>query len=101
MQKDKLVEELARAIWLDRFRDEPWEGANTYDREDYRGHTRAMLSRLDALGLAIVPKEPSEAMIEAGHVGDPLACDVEDAAAVYPRIYRAMLSASSKEMAGL
>jgi len=34
------------------------------------------LKRLSDAGYAVVPVEPSDAMIEAGRLGDPLPCDV-------------------------
>lgn len=57
MERAKLVEELAEALWLDRFPDDPWNGVSAFDKEDYRGHIRAALHRLEALGLVIVEKE--------------------------------------------
>lgn len=42
---------------------------------------------------------PSEGMIRAGHLEDPLACDVpdEDVAFVYGTIFKAMLRAALRE----
>ncbi len=51
--------------------------------------TAAVLSEIENAGYVVVPKEPTEAMLEAGfvHTGDP--CWLEDVA----KAYRAMVSA--------
>ncbi len=52
--------------------------------------TAAVFSEIGNAGLMIVPKEPTEAMLEAGfvHTADP--CWIEDVA----KAYRAMVSAA-------
>jgi hypothetical protein len=55
----------------------------------------AYLAALEAEGFVMVPVEPTEAMLEAGHLRDPLGCDIEpnDAPMIYERIWEAMIAA--------
>ena len=55
----------------------------------------AALTAIEAAGLAIVPVDATEAMIDAGHTLDPLGCDIapNEAPMIYKRIYRAMIEA--------
>ncbi len=76
--RDKLIEAMARAFDVSPF----FAGVG--------------LRRLEAHGLAIVPVEPTEAMIDAGHALDPLGCDVEPDSAgdIYGRIWFGMIQAA-------
>lgn len=56
-------------------------------KEDRYEEARAVFSRLDALGYAVVPKEPTPEMVEAGSYER----DIEGASA--EAVYRAMLAA--------
>lgn len=67
-----------------------------------RKHTRAsvvkaLLAQLDDDGFVILPKEPSEKMIEAGHLADRAWWNVEDNTSLVPTIYRAMTKAYEVE----
>lgn len=42
-------------------------------------------------------REPDDAMIEAAHLADPLGCDVQCAADVYPPSWRAQIDAILNE----
>ncbi len=63
--------------------------------EDAADVIEALQARIAADGMAVVPVKPTEAMIAAAHVGDPLGCDVEpeDAKMIYERIWQFMLVA--------
>jgi hypothetical protein len=63
-----LVEKIAMALRADRYPDDPWETAGERDREDYRGHARAVLSCIEEEGMVVVPREPTPAMIDAREV---------------------------------
>jgi len=56
-------------------------------------------ARLAKEGKVIVPREPTEAMIKAGHALDPLGCDIEDSDApmIYRKIWWAMIGAAQDE----
>ena len=57
---------------------------------DYEVNARAAIEAM---------REPTEAMIAAGHLNDPLGCDVADAAAVYPAVWEGMINAALSEAA--
>ena len=63
MERDKLIEEMARAIWSVSL-DGPWREC-TIMAHDCKIEASAALSRLDDLGLCVVPKEPTHAMVMA------------------------------------
>ena len=46
----------------------PWELVNTYEQERCRALARHVSRALNAAGFAIVPQEPTEAMIKASCV---------------------------------
>jgi hypothetical protein len=85
MQREKIVEAMARSMAL---------ANNDYEGPElqwygYVDDAQAALTALEALGLAVVPREPTEAMRRAG----------DDACEYYPgedvlHIYRAMLAAA-------
>ena len=60
-------------------------------RADYDRVARLALAALDAAGLAVVPKEPTEEMVVAAFVRDmgPHEC-------LYTSIYRAMIAAAKE-----
>lgn len=86
----EVVETIARAM-CENSGGFAWDCAPQEMKGDCLGDARAILTALEANGYAIVPCEPSEAMIEAGHdllteVGcNPISTDAADA-------YRAMIS---------
>lgn len=107
MTRAELTERLARALCRSDGHDPDTNWALAYPNnpdpgyeaawENYTANARAILSELDALGLAIVPKDADEAMIGAGVIGDPLSCDVDesDFPLIYGAIWRAMLAAGA------
>ena len=99
MTEGEIVEIMARAIFADQGPDDKWENFAAQTHEDYRGHARATIEALKAHGFAIVPIEPTEAMIHDGFVADPLGYDLpnEDMSMIYGAIYRAMIQAAQKE----
>jgi hypothetical protein len=70
MEREKLVEELARAYWdaNRHYLVDPWDGGKIHPKqiEAVKAGIRAALSRLDALGLVVVPRVPTKEMILAG-----------------------------------
>jgi hypothetical protein len=74
MEREKLVEELARAVCRTDAETLAWgEGRDARialqvdnDWMGWLDHAEAILSRLDALGLVVVEKEPTKEMILAG-----------------------------------
>jgi hypothetical protein len=66
--------------------------------EDWRDEARAAIAALDAHGFAIVPKEPTEAMIDAAFdaIGEG-ANEVEAERAQYRRAFKLMLAAAKGE----
>lgn len=89
-------------------REEPWPGCDdvTWQDESIGGleiqYVRADLvvpmltSARVSDGWQLVPIEPTQEMLEMAHALDPLGCDVEYAADVYPAIWKAMLAAAPK-----
>lgn len=84
--RDAIVEAMARAIArrnypsaTDRDIDMMWEG--------WVCDAQAALSALEAMGLALVPREPTEAMLEAANMADR-------GMMPWAQQYRAMLAAS-------
>lgn len=63
MTREQLIECMAEATYGGRA---AWEGADEADRVTWRSSMRKALDALPAAGMVIVPREPSEAMIEAG-----------------------------------
>jgi hypothetical protein len=85
MQREKIVEAMARSMAL---------ANNDYEGPElqwygYVDDAQAALTALEALGLAVVPVEPSEAMIDAGdmHWNNQCGSCLLD-------IYRAMFAAA-------
>lgn len=64
MADESLEEIMARALWLDRFPDDPWEKAPSMDAEDYRGHARAALAAAEAHGYEITKRDPEMMRIQ-------------------------------------
>lgn len=89
-------------------REEPWPGCDdvTWQDESIGGleiqYVRADLvvpmlaSARVSDGWQLVPIEPTQEMLEMAHALDPLGCDVEYAADVYPAIWKAMLATAPK-----
>jgi len=100
MEREKLIEELATGLWEDRNPHQTWIAM---EREDYLGHARAALERLNALGLCVVPKEPTPEMVEAGgdKICNEMVCnqDCETGCSakhwVTAHAYRAMIAAAT------
>ncbi len=94
--RDKLIEAMARSIALAAG---AYEGPE-FDWRAYEGEAQAALAAheawLEAQGIAVVPVEPTEAMIDAGHALDPLGCDVQPDSAgdIYGRIWFGMIQAA-------
>ena len=51
------LEDVARALFADRYPETAWDSIEEMEREDYRGHARAALMAM---------KGPTEEMIQAG-----------------------------------
>jgi hypothetical protein len=86
-------EELARALFPEPFEGQPAmdvsDYARRFDQQQAGYRTDAILRLLDAAGLAIVPKEPTEDQVWAGRTGS-LGSDLVG----INSSYRAMLEAS-------
>lgn len=113
MDREKIIEEIARAIAneIGPSYDEAYENKAAWidDRGkradinapmkcDYRHAAEAALTRLEELGLVVVPREPTEAMAKAGcdmHMGSEMSSK-EDERKNAMCIYRAMLGAASE-----
>jgi hypothetical protein len=70
----------------------PWEEEGESERERFLGYAQCAFATLDAEGMVVVPKEPTEAMLKEA------AIEAQRPAGwhmVYRNIYRAMLSALS------
>jgi hypothetical protein len=87
--RDKLIEAMAAAL-ADEEGLRPTEHSRRWVRQ-----AKAVLTAIEANGLVVVPREPTEAMIEAGedqewrmHVETVLGTDR------WRRVYRAMLAAA-------
>jgi hypothetical protein len=93
-----LEEMIARALRADRYPDDPWETAGERDREDYRGHARSVLSCLEENGMVVVPREPTEEMVDAGK-NELAGFDWVDGEKPIPAkaIWRDMLAAAPKQ----
>jgi hypothetical protein len=102
MQRNELVEAMARATW-DRSEQlaweegsrnaTPWDDAFNSDKAAYRYLAQAALAAIEAQGLAVVPVEPTATMKLAGC--DVLLCNKERSWAIAAgNAYRAMLAAS-------
>lgn len=57
---------LAPAIYEEFCRGQPWEEATEGWQKSMRESARAAVSALEKAGYAIVPREPTEAMLKAG-----------------------------------
>jgi len=92
-----IVELIAQAI-CDRATDKNhWGKLDDSARGFFRKEARAAIAALDAAGFAIVPKEPTEAMLQAGSDAwgkTPHDFDEDDWRASYVSEYRAMLAVS-------
>jgi hypothetical protein len=77
--RDKLIEAMATAMVGETVMSDRVRGWNDF--------AQAALTALEALGLAGVPREPTEAMLDAGYAVDGGVVCVE-------QIYRAMLAAA-------
>jgi hypothetical protein len=92
----QLVEVMARAAFERRHKgarncyawDDFWE-ENEYQRNHYMNEAQAALAAIKANGFAVVPVEPTEAMIEAG------VNEMRDPSGLV-RAYRAMLTAAQE-----
>ncbi len=81
---ERMIEECAKALC----EDAGWKwGEQSFLRDRYRRRARVVSSHIDALGYAVVPKEPTPGMVEAGYVAHgQQACPSE--------IFRAMIDAA-------
>lgn len=90
-----LIEAIARAMWDDRERTFPpftrmkWENGTDIARETTTGYVAAVMRALDALGYAIVPREPTDAQVIAMH---DVVTDPDWRAPYVAEIYRAMIA---------
>lgn len=86
---ERMIEECAKALC----EDAGWKwGEQSLLRDRYRRRARVVFSHLDDLGYAVVPKEPTPGMVEAGLGAVDENCalggvDMEDA-------FRAMIDAA-------
>lgn len=74
--------------------DAGWERYDAFtEADDWRILAQAAIDAAKRAGFVLVPVEATPAMIKAGHVGDPLGCDVEDehAPTVYSKIWEWMV----------
>lgn len=92
--REKIVEVMARSDAT--FDGRLYEAMPRSDRERYKDRSSCALSALEAAGYVVVPREPTEAMLEAGNDARlPLGTIEENTI----KTYRAMLAAS-KSMEG-
>lgn len=95
--REKLIEDMARAIVIDRNGANclPWARMPLSHKKPYLSDATAALTALEAK-YAVAPREPTEEMIEEGR-----ACRHEyiqrPLTVLYGKIYKAMLSAAQKE----
>jgi hypothetical protein len=75
---------------------EIWDLMSERERDFWRGEADKYLAALDAAGLAVVPKEPTEAMCVAGVMAmEGRAANTATTAVIYGQpkaIYRAMIA---------
>ncbi len=97
---EELVEKCTDAM----FKSEPW--SSFWSRDEARKLARACLSSIEAAGYAVVPKEPTEEMIEdargipisAGQAEHAFHEDCDSCGPLWMRqFFRAMLAAASKQ----
>lgn len=93
---DKLIEAVAKALVeanMAATKQVPIPGEVAYYVNSYKREARAVFAAIEASGYAVVPKEPTEAMTEAGYAldkyGDKWPADMDD-------IWKAMLVAAPK-----
>jgi hypothetical protein len=91
-----LRERIARAMCLDEANRTGYEPAAAQrfvesNWLEYADTADAVLAEIEAAGMVLVPKEPTEAMLTEGHY------ETGEDRDTYYRIYRAMLSAAGGE----
>lgn len=94
----EMVERVAMAIWNSResrFPDRVQRRPDDLDRSS--GVWGAVVA--DARAAIEAMREPTEAMVKAGYVADPLGYDVDDSdiSMLYSRIYEGMINAALKD----
>ena len=62
---DSLIEAMARAHYVSRYADE-WENTMLAEKDSFLRAMRAALTALRDQGYAVVPREPTEAMLTEG-----------------------------------
>lgn len=103
MANEAIIETIARAIWEGREKTFPekvrmtWESGTDAARRSTLAHAAASVAALESQGYAIVPVEPSEAMISAGIVERHEQSVPEAWALATANIFRAMIAANSLE----
>lgn len=108
MTRDEIVEVMARACFLDGLNPpggcgaSPWEVQPPAIQAAHRRKASAALTALEAKGLVVVPREPTDGMLHDGssaydypsvYMGGPS----EGGKRLSARIYRAMLAAALPE----
>jgi hypothetical protein len=86
---DDLVERMTRAYWAAPGHKIPWRAMPTHTRNEYRNGMRAALAAIKETH-AIVPREPTEAMLEIGERTKLLNGYISSDDAT--RIYKAMIA---------
>ena len=86
MKRDELIEVVRQAIW-------EVGAADDLTKLDAAGYTKAVLAAIDEAGLVVVPKVPTEAMIEASRKDEGCGCPCCEQA----DNYTAMIAASQEE----
>ena len=69
MTRDEIIEIMARwehSNWATTGGDPTWQDLGPEGQEDFMQEERGRLDALEAKGLVVVPKEPAEAMLDAG-----------------------------------
>jgi hypothetical protein len=90
--KEEMVERLARAMWK-------WDSGSDWDKafaprkNMFLALARACLSEIEAAGMVIVPREPTEEMLAAGAVAEGHGNLEAEALS----LWSAMLAASPKQ----